>query len=213
MLRRSTHCPLQRIAAFWPVIISHSTEGRRQSWPWCLVAYQGASPVQRRSPIPVLTGPNIEQLCWCANAVTAMPSCHHMASAISSAEWSRCRPPSSLSCGQLLTPWSIVCHLHTCYRAVNRVAPSRIVGVSASVNPPLHRKVQKFSPGTGSPGWSRKRGRKTVVVWWCFYIAAFLHRMHGDLGWSWSGLLLPASSWQIEFPVTFCHCWSEICMW
>ena len=44
------------------------------------------------------------------------------------------------------------------------VAPSRMVGVSASVNLPLHHKVQKFSPGTGSPGWSRKKGRKTVVV-------------------------------------------------
>jgi len=29
----------------------------------------------------------------------------------------------------------------------------------------LHHKVQKFSSGTGSPGWSRKKGRKTVVVW------------------------------------------------
>ena len=43
------------------------------------------------------------------------------------------------------------------------VAPSRMVGVSASVNLPLHHKVQKFSSGTGSPGWSRKKGRKTVV--------------------------------------------------
>ena len=32
-----------------------------------------------------------------------------------------------------------------------------------SVNLPLHHKVQKFSSGTGSPGWSRKKGRKTVV--------------------------------------------------
>jgi len=44
------------------------------------------------------------------------------------------------------------------------VVPSRTVGVSASVNLPLHHKVQKFSSGTGSPGWSRKKGRKTVVV-------------------------------------------------
>ena len=44
------------------------------------------------------------------------------------------------------------------------MAPSWMVGVSASVNLPLHYKVQKFSPGTGSPGWSRKRGRKMVVV-------------------------------------------------
>jgi len=46
-----------------------------------------------------------------------------------------------------------------------------MVGVYASVNLPLHHKVQKFSSGTGSPGWSRKKGRKTVVVWfggsWC----------------------------------------------
>ena len=44
------------------------------------------------------------------------------------------------------------------------VTPSRMVGVSASVNLPLHHKVQKFSSGTGSPGWSRKKGHKTVVV-------------------------------------------------
>jgi len=44
------------------------------------------------------------------------------------------------------------------------VVPSRMVGVSASVNLPLRHKVQKFSSGTGSPGWSRKKGRKTVVA-------------------------------------------------
>jgi len=46
------------------------------------------------------------------------------------------------------------------------VAPSQIVSVSASVNFPLHHKVQKFSSGTCSSRWSRKRGHKTVVVWW-----------------------------------------------
>jgi len=45
------------------------------------------------------------------------------------------------------------------------VAPSRIVSVSASVNLPLHHKVQKFSSGTNSPGWSQKKGRKTVAAW------------------------------------------------
>jgi len=30
------------------------------------------------------------------------------------------------------------------------VAPSRMVSVSASINLPLHHKVQKFSSGTGS---------------------------------------------------------------
>jgi len=43
------------------------------------------------------------------------------------------------------------------------VAPSRMVGVSASVNLLLHHKVQKFSSGAGSPGWSWKKGCKTVV--------------------------------------------------
>jgi len=45
----------------------------------------------------------------------------------------------------------------------DEVAPSRMVGVSASVNFPLHHKVHKFSSGTGSPGWSRKKGHKTLV--------------------------------------------------
>ena len=39
-----------------------------------------------------------------------------------------------------------------------------MVSVSASVNLPLHHKVQKFCSGTGSPGWSRKKGRKMVVM-------------------------------------------------
>jgi len=39
-----------------------------------------------------------------------------------------------------------------------------MVGVSASVNLSLHDKVQKFCSGTGSPGWSRKKGCKMVVV-------------------------------------------------
>jgi len=39
-----------------------------------------------------------------------------------------------------------------------------MVDVSASVNLPLHHKDQRFSSGTGSPVWSRKKGRKMVVV-------------------------------------------------
>ena len=42
------------------------------------------------------------------------------------------------------------------------VVPSQIVSVSAYL--PLHHKVQKFSSGTSSPGWSQKKGRKMVVV-------------------------------------------------
>jgi len=44
------------------------------------------------------------------------------------------------------------------------VVPSRMVSVSASVNLPLHNKVQKFSSGTGSPRLSRKRAIKQL---WC----------------------------------------------
>jgi len=44
------------------------------------------------------------------------------------------------------------------------VAPSQMVSMSASVNLLLQHKVQKFSSGTGSPGWSQKKGRKMVVV-------------------------------------------------
>ena len=55
------------------------------------------------------------------------------------------------------------------------VAPSQMVSMSASVNLPLHHKVQNFSSGTGSPGWSRKKRRKMVVVWWFSYVC-FLTR-------------------------------------
>ena len=44
------------------------------------------------------------------------------------------------------------------------VTSSQMVGMSASVNLPLHRKVQKFSSGTGSPGSSPKKCCKTAVV-------------------------------------------------
>jgi len=30
-------------------------------------------------------------------------------------------------------------------------------------------KVQKFSSGTGSPGWSKKKGCKMVVVYWWWH--------------------------------------------
>jgi len=54
------------------------------------------------------------------------------------------------------------------------VAPSRMVSVFASVNLSLHHKVQSFSSGTGSPGWSRRKGRKTAVcVCVCVYLLDF----------------------------------------
>jgi len=48
--------------------------------------------------------------------------------------------------------------------SLDGVAPSRLVGVSASVNLPLHHKVQKFSSGTSLPDCSRKRAVKRL---WC----------------------------------------------
>ena len=51
------------------------------------------------------------------------------------------------------------------------VTPIRMVGVSASVNLPLHHKVQKFSSGTGSTGWSLKKGCKMVVVWYAVFFS------------------------------------------
>ena len=51
------------------------------------------------------------------------------------------------------------------------VAPRRMVGVPASVNLPLHHKVQKFSSGTGSPGWSRKKAIKRL---WCVVVVKVL---------------------------------------
>jgi len=50
----------------------------------------------------------------------------------------------------------------------DEVAPSQMVGLSASVSLLLHHKVQQFYSGTGSPGWSKKNGHKWLwcgVVW------------------------------------------------
>ena len=58
----------------------------------------------------------------------------------------------------VVTTLDFVCHLFTA------MAPSRMVGVSASVDLPLHHKVQTFCSGTGSPRWSQKKYRKMVVM-------------------------------------------------
>ena len=51
------------------------------------------------------------------------------------------------------------------------VAPNRMVGVSASVNLPLHHKVQKFASGTGSPGGP---GKMAVKRLWLYLPCAWL---------------------------------------
>ena len=71
------------------------------------------------------------------------------------------------------------------------MAPIRMVGVSASVSLPLHHKVQKFSSGTVSPGWSRKMGRKTVVVVVVVVIVmTYITQATDD--WVWEWLPVPA---------------------
>jgi len=72
--------------------------------------------------------------------------------------------------------WALVSRL-----SPDGVAPSRMVDVSASANLPLHHKVQKFS-GTGSPGWSWKKGRKAVVVWWCGRYTVWVSFMNAYTG-------------------------------
>ena len=64
------------------------------------------------------------------------------------------------------------------------VARSRMVSVSASVNLPLHHKVQKFSSGTGSSGWSWKR----PVKWLCVSVSNWrkLKRWLQAVAW-WKG--------------------------
>jgi len=65
------------------------------------------------------------------------------------------------------------------------VAPSRMAGVSASVNLRLHCKVQKFSSGTGSPGGPGKRARKRlwcgVVWWWLYFKGSVSKQMDGAI--------------------------------
>jgi len=55
---------LQSITALWLVLISHPAEGRRLSWPGWLGKILRWFVRRRWSPIPVLTGPDVEQLRW-----------------------------------------------------------------------------------------------------------------------------------------------------
>jgi len=61
--------------------------------------------------------------------------------------------------------------------SLDAVVPSRMVSVSASVNLPLHHKVENLRSSLlapahpGGPGKSAVKGRKTVVVVWWFFTA------------------------------------------
>jgi len=75
------------------------------------------------------------------------------------------QPSWKVRWGVELSKFSPDCYLWWMWALVSPdgVAPGRMVGVSLSVSLPLHHKAQKFSSGTDSPGWSLKKGRKTVV--------------------------------------------------
>ena len=79
--------------------------------------------------------------------------------------------------------WRMIQNLHLIYHDLagwwrwalvrpDGAMSSWLVGVSASVNFPLQNKVQKFFSGTSSPGWSRKKGPKTVV---CYHHCVFIN--------------------------------------
>jgi len=67
------------------------------------------------------------------------------------------------------------------------VAPSRMVGVSASVNLPLHHKVRKLSSGTGSPGWSQKIKRVVKRLW---LVGQAQERAGLHTAVAWSGMMV-----------------------
>jgi len=87
------------------------------------------------------------------------------------------------------------------WEMVDGTAPSQMVGVSASVNLPLHHKAQKFSSSTGSPGWSRKKGHKTVVV----VVVYFILPLNGHYTGQWTTCV----SWHPQLR-TGGFCWSKV---
>jgi len=69
--------------------------------------------------------------------------------------------------------------------SLDGVAPSRMVSVSASVNVPLHHKVQKFSSSIGSSGWSPKRDVKRLCVVWCgVCVQHFCVQLYFAINWN-----------------------------
>jgi len=61
----------QSITALWPVLISVSLRVGGWVGLGALVKYWGGMPVRRRSPIPVLTGPDVSNFIDASNDVTA----------------------------------------------------------------------------------------------------------------------------------------------
>jgi len=96
--------------------------------------------------------------------------------------------------------WGMV-KVGTCY--LDGVAPSRMVGVFASVNLPLYHEVQKFSSGTSSPGWSWKKAIKRFCWWYCIKMTKPIirqSRMHNSLGTSFL-MLNVLGKLQLDHPI------------
>ena len=99
--------------------------------------------------------------------------------------------------------------------SLDGVEPSQMVRLSASINLPLHHKVQKFSSGSGSPRWSQKNGRKTVVmcgldwdtpVWHMLIVAKDFCTCHSACIQRWNEPRLPLlQSFTALWPVLTCH--------
>jgi len=58
------YCPVAVIAEHYPtsarILVLRFAKGRKLSWPGWLVTYRGSMPTRTRSPIPVLTGLDVE---------------------------------------------------------------------------------------------------------------------------------------------------------
>jgi len=84
------------------------------------------------------------------------------------------------------------------------VAPSRMASVSASVNLPLHHKVQRFSSGTGSPSGPGKRAVKQLWWWWWVSLDQRACPLPPESGGGWRKD--EASGWFLLFGSVLRHC-------
>ena len=119
-------------------------------------------------------------LCKTLKVTSAERNRHHQlhATALGSL-WIQSPSPSLQSCKNNNNKNSFYCtsnFFHLVQNCLDGVAPSRMVSVSASVNLPLHHKVQKFSSGTGSPGGPGKRTVKRLWIAVYYVHAAYCYR-------------------------------------
>jgi len=89
-----------------------------------------------------------------------------------------------------------------------------MVGVSASVNLPMHHKVQKFSSGTGSPSGSRKSARKWLlwyIAYHIFWKLSFQHVCTADF--SCQTLFMLRQFWKYSWHQDIAKARITVCKW